>query len=166
MPYTAEISRTNPSCFLFLVDQSGSMEDPFGGERRPSKADGVADAINRLLQNLVLKCAKAEGVRDYYHVGVIGYGETRSAPPSAARSPARTSLPISAVADRPARVEERTAQDRRRRRRPGRADGQVPGLVRSDRQGRHADVRRARRRRPPCVERLARPAPATASRRS
>jgi hypothetical protein len=25
MPYTAEISRANPSCFLFLIDQSGSM---------------------------------------------------------------------------------------------------------------------------------------------
>ena len=27
MPYTAEISRSNPTVFLFLVDQSGSMED-------------------------------------------------------------------------------------------------------------------------------------------
>ena len=27
MPYTAEISRANPSCFLFLIDQSGSMQD-------------------------------------------------------------------------------------------------------------------------------------------
>ena len=31
MPYTAEISRANPTCFLFLIDQSGSMADPFGG---------------------------------------------------------------------------------------------------------------------------------------
>jgi hypothetical protein len=59
MPYSAEISRANPSCFLFLIDQSGSMADPFGvGESNRRKADGVADAINRLLQNLVIKCAK------------------------------------------------------------------------------------------------------------
>ena len=55
MPYQAEISRSNPSCFLFLIDQSGSMSDPFaGGEAKRKKADLVADAINRLLQNLSL----------------------------------------------------------------------------------------------------------------
>ena len=63
MAYSAEISRTNPSCFLFLIDQSGSMGDSFGaGESSMTKANGVADAINRLLQNLVIKCAKEEGV--------------------------------------------------------------------------------------------------------
>jgi hypothetical protein len=62
MSYSAEISRTNPSMFLFLIDQSGSMDDPFGGgEADRKKAEGVADAINRLLQNLVIKCAKSEG---------------------------------------------------------------------------------------------------------
>src|SRR6476620_11181614 len=74
MPYIAEISRTNPSAFLFLIDQSGSMEDGWAGEAGKQKADGLATIINRLLQNLILKCAKSEGVRDYYHIGVIGYG--------------------------------------------------------------------------------------------
>jgi hypothetical protein len=64
MPYMAEISRSNPSCFLFLIDQSGSMADPFS-DKPMKKADGVADAINRLLQNLTIRCAKEEGVRDY-----------------------------------------------------------------------------------------------------
>ena len=31
-----------------------------------TKAEGVADAINRLLQTLIIKCAKQEGIRDYY----------------------------------------------------------------------------------------------------
>ena len=74
MAFTAEISRTNPTCLLFLVDQSKSMDGPFGGQPGKKKSEGVADAINRLLQNLVLKCAKSTGVRDYFHVGVIGYG--------------------------------------------------------------------------------------------
>src|SRR5262249_10341779 len=74
MPYTAEISRLNPTLFVFLVDRSTSMAKPFGGQPGKSKAEGVADAINRLLQNLVLKCARADGVRDYFHVAVIGYG--------------------------------------------------------------------------------------------
>ena len=107
MPYSAEISRTNPSCFLFLVDQSGSMEDGWAGEPGKQKADGLATIINRLLQNLVLKCAKSEGVRDYYHVGVIGYGA--SVGPAFGGALAGQELaPISAIANLPARIEERT----------------------------------------------------------
>jgi len=77
MPYSAEISRTNPSSFIFLIDQSDSMNDSWGvGEGTKKKSQGVADAINHLLQNLVIRCSKEEGIRDYYHVSVIGYGRT------------------------------------------------------------------------------------------
>lgn len=107
MPYTAEISRTNPTCFLFLVDQSGSMSKPFGGQVGKVKAQGVADAINRLLQNLVLKCAKSDGIRDYFHVGVIGYG-TSVAPAFGGALAKRCLVPISEVANNPLRVEQRT----------------------------------------------------------
>jgi hypothetical protein len=105
MSYNAEISRTNPSCFLFLIDQSGSMSDPFGGgESNRRKADEVADAINKLLQNLVIRCAKAEGVRDYYHVGVIGYG-AMVGPAFSGALAGKELVPISQVAMQPARVE-------------------------------------------------------------
>lgn len=108
MPYTAEISRSNPSCFVFLIDQSGSKQDPFGGgESTRKKADGVADAINKLLQNLVIKCAKSEGVRDYYNVSVIGYG-THVGSAFAGALSGRESVPISEIANQPAHIEERT----------------------------------------------------------
>lgn len=107
MPYQAEISRSNPSCFLFLIDQSGSMEDPFaGGESSRRKADLLADAINRLLQNLVIKCAKEEGIRDYFHVGVIGYG-ARVGPALGGQLAGRELVPISDIGNLPARIEER-----------------------------------------------------------
>jgi len=64
MPYTAEVNRANPSSFLFLIDQSGSMSDAFGGGAGRRKADGVSDAINRLLENLTIKCAKGDGIYD------------------------------------------------------------------------------------------------------
>jgi len=108
MSYKAEISRDNPSCFLFLVDQSASMEDeiPCGEESQPL-ANGVADSINRWLQELSIKCAKSEGVRDYYNVGVIGYG--KNVGPSFVGSIAgRDLIPISEIADNPARLDERT----------------------------------------------------------
>jgi hypothetical protein len=114
MAYEAEISRTNPSCFLFLIDRSSSMSDPIAGAGSSrSKAQGVADAINRLLQNLVLKCAKSEGVRDYYEVGVIGYSQPKEDEIRVGNAftgvlAERDLVPISQVANNPARIEERT----------------------------------------------------------
>jgi len=107
MPYSAEISRTNPTCLLFLIDQSSSMDGPFSGQPGKNKSDGVSDAINRLLQNLVLKCAKSTGVRDYFHLGVIGYGADVK-PVLVGTSPARPLLPVSVIANAPLRVEQRT----------------------------------------------------------
>lgn len=72
MPYTAEISRSNPTALIFLVDQSGSMDDKLATGR--SKAQFVADALNRTLMNLITRCTKAEGTRNYFDIGVIGYG--------------------------------------------------------------------------------------------
>jgi hypothetical protein len=107
MPYTAEISRTNPTCFLFLIDQSSSMLEPFGSQPGKQKAEGVADAINRLLQNIVLKCAKADGIRDYFYIGIIGYGGRVVSALGGALS-GQTLVPVSAVANSPLRVEQRT----------------------------------------------------------
>lgn len=108
MPYSAEISRGNPSCFLFLIDQSGSMADVFAsGESTRRKCEGVADAVNKLLQNLVIKCAKEEGVRDYFHVGVIGYGATVGSA-YGGQLAGRDLVPISEIGNLPARIEERT----------------------------------------------------------
>jgi len=35
MTYSAEISRLNPTCFLFLIDQSASMADAYFKDRNP-----------------------------------------------------------------------------------------------------------------------------------
>lgn len=75
MAYETQITRDNPSCIVFLVDQSSSMSKTFGAQRDKRKADGVADAINRLLQALCIKCGRADGIRDYLEIGVIGYGQ-------------------------------------------------------------------------------------------
>ena len=58
MAYQAEISRKNPGCFLFLIDQSESMEDPFGGgEADRRKAEELATILNKLIHNLCIRCA-------------------------------------------------------------------------------------------------------------
>jgi hypothetical protein len=106
MAYSAELSRTNPTCFLFLIDQSSSMAEPFGAQPDKPKAEGVADGINRLLQNLVLKCAKSGGIRDYFHVGVLGYG-ARVVWALGGPLAGHKLVPVSALANHPLRVEQR-----------------------------------------------------------
>jgi hypothetical protein len=71
MPYSAQISRDNPTAFLFIIDQSGSMDEKAEGGR--SKAQFVADVLNRTLYTLVMNCTKADGVRGYFDVGVLAY---------------------------------------------------------------------------------------------
>src|SRR5437764_6561059 len=107
MSSPVEISRTNPTCLLFLLDQSHSMTGAFGGSAGKQKAEGVADAINRLLQNLVLKCAKADGVRDYFHVGILAYGGAVR-PGLGGKVAGQFLVPISQIANNPIRVEQRT----------------------------------------------------------
>jgi hypothetical protein len=107
MPYAAELSRTNPTSLLFLIDQSSSMAEPFGAQPEKPKADGVADGINRLLQNLVLKCAKGDGIRDYFHVGVIGYGG-RVVWALGGKLAGQKLAPISVIANNPLKIEQRT----------------------------------------------------------
>jgi hypothetical protein len=110
MPYTAEISRTNPTCLLFLVDQSESLDGPFAGQPGKKKSEGVADAINRLLSTLVVRCAKGEDVRPYFQVSVLGYSGTVSSG-FAGKLAGRQFVPINEVADHPLRVEQRTRKE-------------------------------------------------------
>lgn len=79
--YSAEISRLNPTCFLFLVDHSTSMQNPLMGvPGNPRKSEFVADALNKVIQSLVVSASKDMEIRRYYQIGVIGYGfEVKSA---------------------------------------------------------------------------------------
>jgi hypothetical protein len=108
MPYAAEISRTNPTCFLFMIDQSRSMIEPFGADPDKKKSQEVAIAINRLLQTLVLRCAKGADVLDRFHVGVIGYGGTNIGTVFGGALAGQTLVPISKLAANPLRVELRS----------------------------------------------------------
>lgn len=105
MAYSSQISRTNPTAYLFLIDESGSM-----GEKMPSgltKAEFVADVINRTIMNMIVRCTKAEGVRDYFEVGVIRYSGDEIA--NALQGPLATRLfnPISALENNLLRLESR-----------------------------------------------------------
>ncbi len=105
MSHEAQISRTNPTAFLFVVDQSGSMADQMSSGK--SKADFVSDALNRTLMNLIGRCTKSEGVRDYFEVGVIGYGGRGVGNGFLGSLGGRILNPVSAIEVNPVRVEDR-----------------------------------------------------------
>lgn len=106
MSYTAEISRNNPGCFLFVIDQSGSMVDVIANGK--SKANVVADSVNKILQSLVIRCSKSEGIRDYFYVGIIGYGQDGGvASAFEGNLKGKELVPVSEVAQNPLEVQER-----------------------------------------------------------
>lgn len=75
--YSERATREKPCAFVFLIDQSGSMEDEIqhaNGVIR-SKAEAVAEIINNILTVLIMKCYKDGVIRDYFHVLAIGYGK-------------------------------------------------------------------------------------------
>jgi hypothetical protein len=110
MPYSAEISRANPTCFLFLIDQSKSMLRPMAGAANRTRAEAVAEAINHLLYTLVLRCVWGNNVLDRFHVGVIGYG-LHVAPGLGGPLAGKDLVPISDLARSPLRVEQRSQQN-------------------------------------------------------
>lgn len=105
MSYTAEISRSNPTAFLFVVDQSGSMDDKMSSGR--SKAEQVADVLNRTLASLITRCTKSEGTRNYFEIGVIGYGGNGAYNGFKGELSNTVLQPISAIEAAPLKIEER-----------------------------------------------------------
>ena len=106
MTYMAEISRSNPTCFLFLVDQSKSMLRPFAANSDRTMAQGVADALNRLVHTLVSRCAKGDYILDRYSIGVVGYGAEVSLG-FAGDLAGDVLRPVSEIGSHPLRIEER-----------------------------------------------------------
>ena len=65
--------------------------------------------MDNLLRNLILKCARPDGVRDCFYMGVIGYGATIGSAYGGSLS-GQELAPVSALANSPAKVEERTKE--------------------------------------------------------
>lgn len=104
MPYDSEISRDRPSLFLFLIDQSRSMSHKIGGGVR-SKSLEAADAVNNNLNEILNRCTKSDGVRNYFDVGIIGYGSRRDTALSLLKD--ANILPISELESRILKTESR-----------------------------------------------------------
>lgn len=106
MAYSGEISRATPSAFIFIIDQSGSMDEKM--EHGDTKAHFVADVLNKTLYQLIIRCTRAEGVRDYFDVGVLAYGGKGVGPGFGGSLGGGVLHPLSAIGASPLRIEERS----------------------------------------------------------
>ncbi len=66
------LSSPNPGCFVILVDQSESMNEPW---ESGTKAEVAALIVSRMIHELGLACDTGTEIRNRCHVAVIGYGE-------------------------------------------------------------------------------------------
>lgn len=108
MPYRKPISASNPILFVFLLDQSGSMSEPFDNSNI-SKAQGIADIVNRLLSEFTLQGRVGDKVRDYCYISIIGYGSSSDSvsPAFSGELANKEIVPISQIAATPLRIEDR-----------------------------------------------------------
>ena len=75
-PYTAQVTRDTPTAFIFLVDQSISMNRSTLLYGEPlTLSEAVARIVNRSIEELVNRCIKGSEVRRYFDIAVIGYGD-------------------------------------------------------------------------------------------
>jgi hypothetical protein len=104
MSYQAEISRTSPTAIVMVMDQSASMNQRLKSGQ--SKAGFLADVLNKTLYTIITNCSKADGVRDYFYVGLVAYsGEQARSGFQLNGEPLHA---ISRLAEAPLRVETRT----------------------------------------------------------
>ena len=112
MPYTKEISRENKACFLFLLDQSFSMDEPLGNSAN-RKCDELVKAINAWLQNMTIRASGDQGIKDWMDIGVLGYRTDNDANPiiESALQGALAGQPmvtITEIGNHPARIDQVT----------------------------------------------------------
>ena len=116
-PYTQEISRATPACFLFLIDQSLSMGEKIGGDGLP-KHQQLASAINFWINAMITKASGDAGIKDWMEIAVVGYTTDDQGHPvigsalggDLAERSRDSFVPISQFQQHPLRVVQKTQQ--------------------------------------------------------
>src|SRR5258708_13560234 len=89
-----------------VKEQCASVNDRL--KRGQSKAAFLGDVLNKTLYTLITSCSKADGVRDYFHVGVVAYGGDHARNGFQGALGSEALHIVSRLAEAPLRVETRT----------------------------------------------------------
>jgi len=66
------ITSANPCLMIYMIDQSSSMEDPFGNSKH-SKAQEVCDAINAVIYETLTKCISNGIIKNRVEIALFAY---------------------------------------------------------------------------------------------
>lgn len=73
--YTQEITRRHRTAFVIMLDRSASMQGRVRfGRMMMTKAEALAYTANTLVTELIDRCRRTDGVRNYYDIAIVGYG--------------------------------------------------------------------------------------------
>lgn len=114
MAYERPFSVHRPGCLIFLVDQSGAMEEPFAPGRAGAgqcKMDVVAAALNHTLIEIGRRCIKGAEVRPRVFVAAIGYGGAHVGSILPSRIGGGPLVSITDLMENPLRVERRMRKE-------------------------------------------------------
>lgn len=76
--YNARITRLNPTAFVFMIDQSGSMAENISfNSRIMTKAQAVSEVVNKSISELLYRCRRENNIADYFSVATLGYGNNK-----------------------------------------------------------------------------------------
>ena len=74
--YSQEITRRHRTAFVIAIDCSGSMTESMQfGDNTITKAEAVTHTANSLISELIDRCRRIDGLRNYYDVAVVGYND-------------------------------------------------------------------------------------------
>jgi len=77
MSYSRPANSSNPTLFVIVMDQSGSMSETWAKNPPSPKSHALADIANRLISDLAKTCISGSVVKDRIHIALIGYGGPR-----------------------------------------------------------------------------------------
>ncbi|MFY0712787.1 VWA domain-containing protein [Seonamhaeicola sp. NFXS20] len=99
MSNSKQWSSATPGYIIFLVDQSGSMQENY--PEQGDKASFASLVINRTINSLILANMDGETVKDRVFISIIGYGGSRALAVDDIRSEY-----LSTFADKPLKLEK------------------------------------------------------------
>lgn len=75
--YAQRVTSSNPCAFVLLVDQSGSMSEEMEDNKGKTlaKSEHLALIVNKFLDEILTTCQKTEGVKNYFEIVIVGYGQ-------------------------------------------------------------------------------------------
>jgi hypothetical protein len=114
MSYEKQWGSTHPGCLIILLDQSGSMDDAFGGTQLGAgkkKSDMVATVLNGLLHEFIKANTVGTVIKPRADVAVVGYSGGGVTSALSGSLGGKSFVTLKDLNDNPLRIDARTKKE-------------------------------------------------------